>query len=180
MKTINELEKEAKQARENLIATIELGAPASLLADDMILAAVAMVTYQFALAAQETDTEPVRNILRPPRIDIPSAMIGPYSNAPEVAVWNPPPEVMAGIKEYFEKQKISGDGSGKSLPEVSQEARDSDGWSDWNGGKCPVGYSTIVDVKTKIGDVFERYVADKFHWEHHGSEGDIVAYRLAK
>lgn len=55
MKTIKQLEQEAKQARKNLIATIELGAPASLLADDMILAAVAMATYQFALAAQERD-----------------------------------------------------------------------------------------------------------------------------
>ena len=54
-KSIEQLEQEAQQARENLIATIELGAPASLLADDMILAAVAMVTYQFALAAQERD-----------------------------------------------------------------------------------------------------------------------------
>ncbi len=53
MKTIEQLAQEAKQARENLIATIELGAPASLLADDMILAAVAMVTYQFALGMQE-------------------------------------------------------------------------------------------------------------------------------
>ena len=50
--------------------------------------------------------QPARNMLRPPRIEIPSAMIGPYRNdVPEVATWNPTPELQAEIKEYFQSQK---------------------------------------------------------------------------
>ena len=56
MKTIEQLEQEAKQAREVAIATTDN--PFELMStkiDSIILASVAMVTYQFALAAQETD-----------------------------------------------------------------------------------------------------------------------------
>lgn len=53
MKTLETLEQEAKQARENLIATIELDASATLLANDIIIASVAMMTYQLALAEKE-------------------------------------------------------------------------------------------------------------------------------
>lgn len=87
---------------------------------------------------------------------------------------------LQAVSMCISSNEVSGDGSGESLPEVSQEERDSDGWIEWKGGKCPVDYSTIVDVKTKIGVVFERYVAHIFLWKHIGSEGDIVAYKIVK
>ncbi len=120
MKTIKQLEQEAKQAREVAIATTDN--PFELMStkvDSIITASVAMMTYQLALSHEAIDCVP---------------------------------------------------GNSDSC----------DGWIEWKGGNCPVGYSTIVDVKTKIGDVFERYVADKFHWKHLGSEGDIIAYRIVK
>lgn len=129
MKTIKQLEQEAQQARENLIATIELGAPASLLADDMILAAVAMATYQFALGMQE----------------------------------------------------ISGDGSGKYFPEVSQEERDSDGWSDWNGygHDCPIPENLKIEARFANGDI-NNGEAGQYRWHHVGNGYDLIAYRIVK
>jgi len=56
MKTLNQLGQEAQQAREVAIATTDN--PFELMStkiDSIILASVAMVTYQFALAAQEKD-----------------------------------------------------------------------------------------------------------------------------
>lgn len=55
-KTIETLDLKAKQARENLIATIKLDASATLLADDIIIASVAMMTYQLALAEKQQST----------------------------------------------------------------------------------------------------------------------------
>lgn len=129
MKTIKQLEQEAQQARKNLIATIELGAPASLLADDMILAAVAMATYQFALGMQE----------------------------------------------------ISGDGSGKYFPEVSQEERDSDGWSDWNGygHDCPIPENLKIEARFANGDI-NNGEAGQYRWHHVGNGYDLIAYRIVK
>lgn len=129
MKTIKQLEQEAQQARKNLIATIELGAPASLLADDMILAAVAMATYQFALGMQE----------------------------------------------------ISGDGSGKYFPEVSQEERDSDGWSDWNGygHDCPIPENLKIEARFANGDI-NNGEAGQYRWYHVGNGYDLIAYRIVK
>lgn len=129
MKTIKQLEQEAQQARKNLIATIELGAPASLLADDMILAAVAMATYQFALGMQE----------------------------------------------------ISGDGSGKYFPEVSQEERDSDGWSDWNGygHDCPIPENLKIEARFANGYI-NNGEAGQYRWHNVGNGYDLIAYRIVK
>lgn len=129
MKNLEQLEQEAKQAREVAIATTDN--PFELMStkiDSIILASVAMVTYQFALGMQE----------------------------------------------------VSGDGSGESLPEVSQEERDSDGWIEWGGGSCPVSENEIVDLK--FGSGYVRYGTDtKYKWEGTGARDcDIVAYRVAK
>ena len=97
-KSIEQLEQEAKQAREVAAMALAEVLPygtGSVIADKLILASVAMVTYQFALGMQE----------------------------------------------------VSGDGSGESLPEVSQEELDSDGFIKWDGGDCPVKSSETVEVK---------------------------------
>jgi hypothetical protein len=53
MKTLDTLEQEAKEARNNLIVVCDdIGSGSVKLADAMILASVAMMTYQLALASQ--------------------------------------------------------------------------------------------------------------------------------
>jgi hypothetical protein len=53
MKTLNQLEQEAKQARDEAIKEVSQYVPNAIeVTDKIILAAIAMVTYQFALASQ--------------------------------------------------------------------------------------------------------------------------------
>ncbi len=54
MKTLGTLEQEARQAREEAIKEVSQYVPNAIeVTDKLILAAVAMVTYQFALASQD-------------------------------------------------------------------------------------------------------------------------------
>lgn len=129
-KTIEQLEQEAKQAREALnqeLTEICGAILAKPLVDKIIEASVAMVTYQFALGMQE----------------------------------------------------VSGDGSGESLPKVSQEERDSDGWIEWNGGMQPIDDEIMVQVKFSGGDI-DRDFARKYYWKHDICTADIIAYRIVK
>lgn len=79
-----------------------------------------------------------------------------------------------------------GDGSGKSLPEVSQEERDSDGWIEWNGGQCPIGESVLVETRTRNGFITQPWEASELRWENAGRnkmlnpDYDIIAYRIVK
>lgn len=61
-------------------------------------------------------------------------------------------------------------------------------WIEWNGGECPVDPETLVLVRFRPhpweGKPIELKVrqaasAGGFVWQHHGSSGDIVAYRIA-
>lgn len=139
MKTLNQLEQEAKQARQEAIKEVSQYVPNAIeVTDKLILAVVAMVTYQFALAGEEL-----------------------------------------GGKQNIQ---ITGDGSGHTLPEASQDQKevDADGWITWNGGSCPVNKNEIVDLKFGSGHI--RYGTDtKYKWEGTGARDcDIVAYRVAK
>jgi hypothetical protein len=64
-------------------------------------------------------------------------------------------------------------------------------WIYWDGGEMPVPLRTLVDIKTRNGDFGTKLYAGtteyKFDseggsmaedWEHDGSGGDIIAYRL--
>lgn len=63
-------------------------------------------------------------------------------------------------------------------------------WIEWNGGECPVGKGTRVDVKLRNGiEGFNKPagywncghgagVATAFDWRHNEVDSDIVAYRL--
>lgn len=55
----------------------------------------------------------------------------------------------------------------------------SDGWIEWGGGDCPVSEAALVEVMFCDGDVAQdparRLV---WKWQHGGTDGDIVAYRL--
>lgn len=54
------------------------------------------------------------------------------------------------------------------------------GWIDWHGGECPVDSDAIVEVKFRKPCPlhFSNDRAGDFVWSHHGSNGDIIAYRL--
>lgn len=56
-------------------------------------------------------------------------------------------------------------------------------WIKWEGGECPVPEGTLIDVKHRDGEKYKKVPALRdcnVRWEHIGSVGDIVAYRLAK
>ena len=133
MKTLYQLEQEAKEARDDVALALAEVLPygtGSVIADKLILASVAMVTYQFALGMQE----------------------------------------------------VSGDGSGESLPEVSQEERDSDGWIEWiewDGGGQPIDDETMVKVKFR-GGMIDKDIARRYYWKHDMCNADIIAYRIVK
>lgn len=77
--------------------------------------------------------------------------------------------------------EVSGDGSGESLPEVSQEDHDSDGWIEWGGGKCPVLENVKVYVRFASGkEDRSPFESGYFRWSHHGWANDIIAYRIVK
>ena len=69
-------------------------------------------------------------------------------------------------------------------------ATDADGWIAWNGGECPVGEGTLIDVKFLDGTVQmaceARGTKSESHkywtnvWTHPGTDADITAYRLHK
>ena len=58
-------------------------------------------------------------------------------------------------------------------------AQDADGWIEWKGGECPVGYGDRIDVKLSDGD--ELFDVDS-DWDWGGNAGgcNIIAYRPHK
>jgi len=58
-------------------------------------------------------------------------------------------------------------------------------WVEWNGGECPFGDDTIVDIRTRI-DEYPQQRARGWHWatwaheptHHFGNNSDIIAYRV--
>lgn len=69
----------------------------------------------------------------------------------------------------------------KSDGDLVTLVQDEHGFIPWNGGECPVGYGVKVEYKMKSGpsEVFEGF-PDGLRWEHIGSGGDIIAYRVVK
>ena len=51
-------------------------------------------------------------------------------------------------------------------------------WIKWSGGECPVPTDTIVEIELRNGDVLRSCLASCYRWDHHGSRGDIVRYRV--
>ena len=51
-------------------------------------------------------------------------------------------------------------------------------WVEWEGGRCPVPYDTMVEVKTRGGG--GRVVAGTVRWGHAAHPEDIVAYRVVR
>lgn len=55
-----------------------------------------------------------------------------------------------------------------------------DGWIEWGGGECPVPRDTMVDVIFGRGGIMSTNIADRWRWNHSGTDSDIIAYRLHK
>lgn len=71
------------------------------------------------------------------------------------------------------------------LSEEATPAAD-DGWIEWAGGECPVSPDALIQVQFRI-DTREQAARSEFEdgdcalvWEHSGSLGDIIAYRVVK
>lgn len=56
---------------------------------------------------------------------------------------------------------------------------DEDGWIKWEGGECPVGSHTPVDIRNGLG-MTPGLPAGMASWDHCGNAADIIAYRLSK
>lgn len=70
-----------------------------------------------------------------------------------------------------------------ALPEIGSD------WVVWDGGERPGVYGMLVDVIHRDGRIFEAQPAGVAGvppigyaeaWDHNGSSGDIIAYRLAR
>jgi hypothetical protein len=53
-------------------------------------------------------------------------------------------------------------------------------WHEWTGGDCPVHPDTLVDFTLEAGRTHTFGNAGCLRWDHRGSSGDIVAFRVAK
>lgn len=84
----------------------------------------------------------------------------PREGADVVAAWNR----RAPIGTYAE-----------SLAKLAQE-----GWTLWDGGKCPIDEATRVEIRLRYGDQYEIEAGDhRWHHSIYNYELDIVAYRVA-
>lgn len=52
------------------------------------------------------------------------------------------------------------------------------GFTPWTGGACPVVGEVQVVVMFRSGNTFGGLSADCWRWEHYGSVGDILAYKV--
>lgn len=58
---------------------------------------------------------------------------------------------------------------------------DADGWIKWSGVKCPVDREHLVRIRFRDGEeTTYSHHAGTLRWDHNGSSGDIVAYRLVQ
>lgn len=55
-----------------------------------------------------------------------------------------------------------------------------DGWITWTGGECPVEGNVVVQVRYRSGAECTYYAANSCKWDHAGTSGDIIAYRVVK
>lgn len=65
-----------------------------------------------------------------------------------------------------------------ALVPASPQPADDD-WIPWEGGKCPVGDNTIVEIRRRDGVTGIDH-ADEFNWWHTGQRHNIIAYRVVQ
>lgn len=54
-----------------------------------------------------------------------------------------------------------------------------EGFTKWNGGKCPVDPKCFVEIKMRGGRENRNFAGD-FYWENRECSNDIVAYKVIK
>lgn len=54
---------------------------------------------------------------------------------------------------------------------------DDDGWIKWEGGECPVGRETYVEVRLRMGEE-NIDCASEYRWSRRDVSDDIVKYRI--
>ena len=55
-----------------------------------------------------------------------------------------------------------------------------DGWMPWSGGECPVDQGALASIQLRDGYRADIRTPRSFRWDHDGSDGDIIAYKLAE
>lgn len=189
MKTINELEQEAQQAREDLINEFSeifnvSKESAKRLADKFILSSVAMVTYQLAQAERLHNGEVIKN----PSKESYKFVVPDNSTVYLCGGGGAGGGNISTTSSVVGSSGSSGSFKGivtieESLPEVSQEERDSDGFIKWDGGDCPVDADAPTIVKFRDGNQScVSHKAGSYEWRRDIVERswDIVAYKVAK
>lgn len=68
--------------------------------------------------------------------------------------------------------------------DIVADESDPDGWIKWDGGECPVGEHTLIQMidRGESLDDFDDGVcaAGDYDWSHNGGRWDIIAYRIHK
>ncbi len=168
MKTINELEQEAQQARDEMreVMLDEFGIRATL--SDRILSLMIR-----AVQSNIVQAEQLRN--------------GKLIRVDEAKTHTFTVPIDTTRRDYVysngEIRVVPLDSIKESLPEVSQEERDSDGWIKWDGGDCPVDPNVDVFVEFRNDSVTDTaYKAGSYEWRRDIVERswDIVAYKIVK
>lgn len=70
----------------------------------------------------------------------------------------------------------------KHTPVEQPAELNADGWIEWNGGECPVGKKSFVEVKYADGTPGYTIAGNlRWSWTFDGANGgDIIAYRVVK
>lgn len=212
MKTITQLEQEAKQAREvaamALAEVLPYGAGSDI-ADKLILAAVAMVTYQFALGMEDADQIWNESGTKVISEKLPEVLRGQEERDSDNNELQEVGEItesqLSLLKDIFDYDdewlmrhisiKLLGhrnivleidhinDCDYKELEALQEVSADSDGWIVWNGGICPVDSDLYVFVKFRNGGVADSsQKAGLYKWDKCIADPswDIVAYKVGK
>ncbi len=155
MKTLNQLEQEAQQARESIDNYYEV-LKLFVVAANNAMVALSKICPVEGLCDTQSMESYIEDSLK---------------------------AKLTRNEEKTSENYLHGDGSGKSLPEVSQEERDSDGFIKWDGGDCPVDPNLDVFVEFRHGPVTDyAHKAGSYEWRRDIVERswDIVAYKIVK
>lgn len=78
----------------------------------------------------------------------------------------------------FTKDGFMWDSKTESVQDLMHLLQGPDGWIEWGGGENPVPGAT-VEYRMRKSETCEAE-ADDLRWDHHGTAGDIVAYRVTE
>jgi len=195
MKTLNQLEQEAKQAREEAIKEVSQYVPNAIeVTDTLILAAVAMVTYQFALGMEDADqiwneqgtkviSEKIPKVSQDQKEDHADGWIS-WSGGSCPVNENEIVDLKfgSGHIRYGTDTKYKWEGTGARdcdivayrVAKAYPCKKHDDGWITWDGGKCPLPSSVKVDVQFNDCTYADSVLPTDFNWSK------VAGYRISK